>query len=823
MNGMDDNEDETDLYDDDFDSLSESALQELEQHAIRSTQAQQNAHNATTKQTHVPPKLTSLPQAHFQAQAHINARPPPHLSSSRQRDSTEFQYEDDSLELIGEEGVPTPAEEYEGYHVNQVRPSEASQREQWRQHMYGQAYSGDAHRPVNKHLQRSDGQSQYNSTGVRLDRSHRSPDRMLLDNSQQHEMTSIREQGRDAFRARMDDMIKERDVLVNDLRRTQDTVTMQKGEISIIRANFDKEKKILDRQIDALKKSMEDESAKHNAAISAMLEKNNNLTTRYQFLQQEHHQEVQEARTLKQRLKEKPATDKDAGGAATPIRGMASSLRDGFDDDDVMMLSPSKSARRSKPTTPTAANKRKRKVDVPSPVKPLVLRPTAAGPPSMPPPVAPEPALPEGRLIPIIRKDKQSARHLQFLQSVLEYRVKGTKEPLFEAMVNFSLSSSSSETFATILLEGAAQLKGARIPSDMLQLFVDLWSKSIKAEYYKPIPLLIEVVGHIMDVDLGAIDSGIVNSLVPLLQSTVAINAEKRVKHSPVNHSTFGKFRQTPQSVLNHHVDGTACLEIILSMAYIISDEADLISLFWRLIHPKFVLMMLNAWQPVSDITLMLRLLKTSIFSDTFGSIRVDDQQKQTEQHIMNRICCLLWETPKVDEGLPANTTTSICQLRLQVMDLLLQVTTIPSTYSQEDQTHHGSLLVAGHPSAIARIVRSLYDEVSAMYDLTPSHALHAAIVNKGVQLLFHVLETHGSQINLQEKLSVINGGVHKHRVVLTRLAFSEGFYVDRLITDDTVAMATSMLEESVTPDEADELIEAFPGFRGRGRVEEGE
>ena len=74
----------------------------------------------------------------------------------------------------------------------------------------------------------------------------------------------------------------------------------------------------------------------------------------------------------------------------------------------------------------------------------------------------------------------------------------------------------------------------------------------------------------------------------------------------------------------------------------------------------------------------------------------------------------------------------------------------------------------------------------------------------------------HSATIDLQEKLSLINGGVHKHRVVLTRLAFSQGFFIDRLITDDTVAMATSLLEDSVTPDEADELIEAFPGFKGR-------
>lgn len=51
--------------------------------------------------------------------------------------------------------------------------------------------------------------------------------------------------------------------------------------------------------------------------MSPMVKKNKNLTTRHQFLQQDHKQEAPGAQTLKARLKEKPAVDKDAGGAAT--------------------------------------------------------------------------------------------------------------------------------------------------------------------------------------------------------------------------------------------------------------------------------------------------------------------------------------------------------------------------------------------------------------------------------------------------------------------------------------------------------------------------
>lgn len=742
---MDDDEDETDLFDDDFDGLSETALQELEQHALLSTQ-----------RGNVTNPAQSLPQ------------PPPQARP----DPNEFQ--DDSFEIVGEEGVPTPAEEYDTYPLRQtVKPT---LREQFRQQRYG----GD---------KRQDGAS------------NAVQDTMMLDAGEDEE----------AFRGRIDELMKERDNLTRELRNVKDAALMQKGEISIIRANFDRETKVFDRQMGALKKTMEEESARHTAVMNAMIEKNNNLTTQYNFLQQEHQQGLQETRTLKQRLKDRP--EAETGTGTTPKRGMMSSLRDGFEDDDVMVVSPSKS-RRSKPPTPS---KRKRKADAPSPIKPLVLRPTGPGVLEKP---APEQRPQESR---VLIKDRRAEKNLRFLQSILDYRAKGHKEPLVETLVKFSLPPNPSKTFSTILLEGTAHLKQDHFCGDLLQLFIDLWSKSLKEQYYKPIRLLVEVVTHLIDADMTAVDTGIVTTLTPLLHSTVAINAEKRVKHSPVNHSTFGKFRQTPQSVLNHDVPSAPCLELLLTMAYIISDDFELLELFWRLVNPEFVLMMLNVWQPISDITNILRLLATSTFAQTFGCICVDDQQAQIEQHMMNRICYLLWETPKVDEGLPPNTPMEICRFRVEVMDLLFRVAINSSPHPHDDPTHHGSRLIAGHPSAIARIVRSLYDEVAAMYDLSPSHALHAEIVNKGVQILFHVLELHGSEINLQEKLSVINGGVHKHRVVLTRLAFSEGFYIDRFITDDTVAMATSMLEESVTPDEADELIEAFPGFKGRGHAGNGE
>lgn len=798
------NEDEIDLFDDDddFDNLSESALQELE-------------HNAILSQRQRPLQTNTLSKPVF------HPRPRSNLAT-RLLNPTENYFDDDSFELVGDEGVATPVEEYDALPSRPHIRDETAQREQFRKQRYGESHLRPAQMvdTLQAQYQRAPVQnlpsdSRYHGVPTR-------PDQMVLDRpSQQVDMPQGDEST--TFRPRFEDLLSERDQLATDLRAANEAVSMQKGEISIIRANAERENKVFNRQIASLKKSIEEEATKHKAAMDAMSEKNRQLTTRYQFLQQEHNQEVQDVKALKQRLKDRPEAEQQSNINSTPKRGMAGSLRDGFDDDDVMLLSPSRSARRSKPSTPTPANKRKRKAGGTSPVKALPLRLSGAAPPDISP-SRPSVAQPGTRPSIVVRKDPHTERDLRFLQSILDYRVKVSREILLETLMKFSLPSRPSKTFSNILLEGIARLSGKRVAYGVLQIFIDLWFRSIKDQFYQPISLLQEIVSYIIDVEMFALDIEIVTNLVPLLQASISLNAERRFKHSPVNHSSFGKFRATPQSVLIHEINGTACLDLLLTVAYTVSDEPELIDLFWRLMDPEFVLMMLNAWQPISDITLNLRLLATSIFPNTFGNIAsTPEEQEKIEHWIINRVCWLLWETPKVDEGLPPNTPHQLCQLRLEVVDLLTQIAITSSPYPHDDPNHHGSLLIASDAHAIARIVRSLYDEVAAMYLLTPTHALHAEIVNRGVRVFHHVLTMHNATIDLQEKLSLINGGVHKHRVVLTRLAFSQGFYIDRLITDDTVAMATSLLEESVTPDEADELIEAFPGFKGRSSQSQAE
>jgi hypothetical protein len=107
-------------------------------------------------------------------------------------------------------------------------------------------------------------------------------------------------------------------------------------------------------------------------------------------------------------------------------------------------------------------------------------------------------------------------------------------------------------------------------------------------------------------------------------------------------------------------------------------------------------------------------------------------------------------------------------------------------------------------------------DEVDALYEHGQYHKQHALLVNEATRLVYGLFRLHGNNIDMQQKLLAVNGAVHKHRVVLTRLAFSEKVFLDAGITDETVMMAHDMLEDAVTPEEAEALLEVFPSYQRR-------
>ena len=834
-------EDDEDFFDDDdgFDTLPDSTFSQLEQNAISSTQQRPQISEVPKPTTYRP-----LPYNAQRSREQPKAVPPNparlHAPASESYNAYDILGAEDSD--FQPDGASTPVEEKDAF-IPQQQPDEVTQREQWRQQRFGQptthTYSQTTPRPHNEDVYA--GTQPFRTVAM-----HDSGNK--IGQMSQLPMDRAKYAEDDIVRAQIEDLIRERDNLMTKLVDTQTSLFTQKGEIAIIRENQKKESQTFDRQLAAFKKAAQDEASKHNNLLETLREEIKRLTTQYQFLKHELDQETSKNSTLQRTLKERPVVEVVDVKMISPSKRVAHSLRDGFDDGELMTLSPSKSGRRSKGGTPTAGNKRKRKVDLQSPIPPLVLRqPEPANEGIFEPPASP---IRMDRVVPVMQESQTAEKNLIFLQRLYNHRVVGDRRRLIENFVNFALPSAPDRTFTTRLMEGLSGLSSAELPTRVQKIFIDLWSQALKEKYYKCIMPLLDVVMFIVNFDRHLMEGDDLTALLVVLQASAEINGTIRFKNSPVSQANFGKFKRTPKSELKPEIDELTCLEALYSVASTCLTKPKKLNLFWRSMSMDFVLLMLNSSQPIPQIKLILALLATSVSADTFAMISDnEEEQAKMESYVIDRVCWLLWESPRTDEGEPAPSQLAVGELRLEAMALLQSLAYSSTAYSLTPKPCHGSLVLARHRHAIARLVRCLYDEIAQLYTDMPSvsipspssttisedhhtnspptnapctpHTQHTTLTNECTALLHFLLTTHADTIDLRAKLAAINGVAHRYRVALTRLAFSEGSVFHRGIHEETVSRAFELLEDVVTPEEAEGLVLAFPGWNGRERREE--
>ncbi|KKY21454.1 putative dna repair protein rad26 [Phaeomoniella chlamydospora] len=807
MSGVKDIGDDDNFSDDGFEALPDNALYELEQNAILSTQQVQQLQ----KQSIARPNTLSKGERPFDrtvSTTNYNADPTRSINGRAHsvgvpahfRNSSEDQFLDDS-------NLPTPTEEKVSF-LPQSHHDEVAGREHFRMQRFGAtiAPSFPQPRPNYQHSQTVHNRSQYGQPGSHgVDGTD-----MLPSNGDRAEP----DQGgiAQALRAQIQELLLERDKLTKDLHAANSSVQTQRGEISIIRANQAKASRTYDRQLAALKKAAEEEAAKHKAEVEAAREESERVATENRFLQQDLAEEAKKAKEIRHNLRTKP-DDNNNSPLSTPKKTRTLAYRDGFDDDDIRMVSPSKGARKSKKTTPTAGHKRKRQALMDSPVAPLVLE-TRGGDFAASHVAADQP--PQETVLPSHALELERTRGLKFLQRVYNFHPSGGEETVLEVFTQYSFPSEPRRKLSTIVIEGSSSLRGEDLPVKFARIIISLWAQALKEKYFAPVFIFIDLIRFILALDSAKTAPALVADLLPILQESGKINAIPRFQHSPIFRSGPGRLKLTPKSSLTPEVNCTDCLELLLDIAYACLHSNDCIDLFWQHMDYEFILIMLNSSQPIPDITLNISLLSTSIRPTTFGVIKpLADSQSNIEKHCIERLTFLLWEIPRVDEGEEPYSSEQISQFRVEVMSLLCELG-LSSLHPHETNGSHGSQLLAEHPAAIGRLVRSIYDEMTALYSPEPLRDTHSTLVNDGVRLFYRLLELHGNDINLHQKLEAVNGGVQKHAVVLTRLAFKDGPLMEELITDETCIMAHEMLEQVITPEEAEALLDVFPTQKSR-------
>ena len=518
------------------------------------------------------------------------------------------------------------------------------------------------------------------------------------------------------------------------------------------------------------------------------------IATEKDFLENDLAEGTKQIRNLQRAISKGP--EKGAGKEnqpVTPKKNKVLAQGDGFDDDEVQPMSPSRLAIRSKKGTPKGAAKRKRKTVEDSPVKPLDL--------------ATPKAVESFEEIPDPLKDhppthntpapRQSDRKYELMQRLLDHRLEPQGSRTFERLATFAFPSEPDQLLSTKLLDKISTLtksESEKFPAALGLIVISLWTQCMDEGYHEPVHLMVDLIRFILVYNPITTAADLTNDLMSLVQSTADIILVPRCKKEPPRADQFS-------------ISTTACLEVMQMMAYDCQIETSEIHRFWRTMRFDFIMMLLNLINPLPEIHLMLSLLKTSILNSTFAMIIPPNNgnQEASEAHIIDNLSHLLINMPRPPPGEEPPDAADLCDLRLDVIALFDAMCT----------TTHAATALANHRLVIGCLVRLMNDSLNAIYNATYTMRHHTALVNSSTRLLFHLTQNYPQLINMQTKLSVVPGGERKFLIALTRLAFSEGGYYEGGIEDDVVDCAHQMLEGRVSPEEAEALVEAFGSSAG--------
>lgn len=129
-----------------------------------------------------------------------------------------------------------------------------------------------------------------------------------------------------------------------------------------------------------MQKLRAEEAARYKVEVEKARDEQQKIAIEKQFLENDLNQGNEQIKNLQRVVKDGVGktsfirSEEGKNQVTTPKKNKSLPYGDGFDDDEIQMVSPSKLSVRPKALTPKAAGKRKRKIEENSPAKPLPLR-----------------------------------------------------------------------------------------------------------------------------------------------------------------------------------------------------------------------------------------------------------------------------------------------------------------------------------------------------------------------------------------------------------------------------------------------------------------
>ncbi|KAF2760599.1 hypothetical protein EJ05DRAFT_498557 [Pseudovirgaria hyperparasitica] len=611
----------------------------------------------------------------------------------------------------------------------------------------------------------------------------------------------------------MGDM-SELQIRIAELERERDhlrsTIQSHKGEIAIVRSKHEQSAKEFERKLSVMQKVHSETFTKQNIELEKARKDRETVETNNRFLEHDLAQEIGRTKSTRTTLKDvtnNKARTSNGSPAGTPKKNMNRSFGDGFDDEDIVMTSPSKLQARSKPSTPKVGAKRKRSaLEVQSPGLPLILSESHRTLKAQESVDSNNGSGVEATGVLNLRKEDH---RFEFLQRIMSYRTNEGGDLFFEALSKLSLPTAPEQSLTSLVCDKMALLPSdgdpKSFPGSFFKILLGLWDACLGERYVAPINILIHAMQFMLAFEPRETLAGLVKDLVPIALATIDIVAIPLGRSAALEEYPAERDKVSANTTPSPDLDVWTCLSLLQQMAIsCILTSTETIRVFWQLVPHDFVLLMLMKAQPISHINLALQLVSTSALDASFGASSPSDTSEQTmrrETLLLDRLTYLLFETPDLEGQVGPVAVLELANLRIEVL----------STLSAIAVTAHGGESLARHRQAIGRMVRYLSDAIDSLYDFNQSSHLETIqAVNLCVRLLHHIIKGYPQIVDMKSKLDAVQGGTHKHLVALTRLAFSDTLVLEAGIEEEVTDMAHQLLDEFLSPEEGEALCQVF-------------
>lgn len=769
--------------DDDLDDLPESALQQLEDNAIQSTQALRRV--APAKQL-------------------IRPNPPP-FDTLGLDDDDDFDLDDSEVLMQSQAAIPQAALAQRPVAPPDLSFDSSQSRPRWNGHGLANA-PANIQRPNAPNPQPPRFQSSQSFRPPIHNRPQPSqfprgfappPPRYAPSQSQPHPNAVT--------------------ALEHRLRSLETALNASKGEASILRANAAKAQQASDAEIAALRKQAAEQAARHERALQSAVQAEKAAATELRFAVRE----AQEVASRARRRDVAPSAGSGTGSSATTPRKGARTwgVADGFDGMD-LVPSPGRNMPRTKsapgPVGERTPTKGKRKRPVESPVPPLdtteemvETRDAEEAPSAV---VLPAPAT-------------LHSLPFDFLPLILDHSSAHGQPPTFDTFAQYFYPSDPKTSFSSIVFQSLPTKTDPSCPmrvlTDFSVLIINLWERCLQEEFFLPIRELVSLLSFTLQLHSVSVVPELVDKLLPVAQATLHVISDIR-SASP------GENLGPELLHLQANLDSTAVIALLNLCAQICATATAPLdgdpprAAFWKRFPMETVSLVLGSKQPLPDIVGMLEMLATSVLPGSIGPVVPDKKPELVAGVLLDRMSRFLVQAPA-----SARSPTQRHAVVLATLRTLL-------SFSAGD---FGAVQMAMHPTLVLRIISVLSRSVDELYDQDLSYTtlhspsppsqdealaetgpdsdppgLHAVISH--ATLLLHGLVTSphtAPLVDLEGKFEGSRGAGRKYLVALCRLNFAEDDGVLEVGVDvGTAERAHEMLEMIVSAEGGRDVGEVF-------------